>query len=410
MRKIIALTLALLLALTAVSCGAKTLDSELQKITPDVNAPSKTHTVTESITSLADFCIKLQKSAANMSAGNSNTLLSPLSAYFALAMLTEGANGDTLTQLEATLGQTSGEDVLALISHLTSLDNTTLNVANSVWVDTLFEVRREYLDTLAASYLAEGYKAQLKYAEHDVNLWIEEHTNGLIRDMLNETALDNSVMAVVNAVYMNAKWETPFSAGATREREFYSADGSASSVDFMYKKSYFDVFETDEYIGVTLPYSDGVLEFVALMPNTVDMSTSDLLSIVAERGGWREIARTAVSEEIKLYLPKFEHETTLSLTEILKELGVTDAFSFTLANFDKIADDIFLGGIMQSAVIKVDEAGTEAAAATFGTMAPTSAAPTTDPRTIEFNRPFAFAVVDTNSGAVLFAGEHNSAR
>ncbi len=410
MKKITTAILALLIALTTASCHTDISDAELQKITPDVAPPHENVDTLEPITSLADFCIELQRITAKASDGSSNTLISPLSAYFALGMLKEGADGDTLAQFEAAMGPTEHGDMLALTAHLTNLDGTALNIANSVWVDMIFEPKQEYLDALASAYLAEGYKAQLKYAEPAVNLWIEEHTNGLIRDMLDETALDDSVMALVNTLYMNAKWAKPFSAEATHERAFNEASGGAVQTEFMFRKSYFDVIEADEFIGVSLPYSDGSLKFVALMPKDTKMSMTDMLSMIDESGGWAELSKDAVSEEIKLYLPKFEHKSALSLTEILKEMGVVDAFDMTRADFGKIADKIFLGGIMQNAVIKVDEAGTEAAAATVATIAPTSAAPSTEPRTIEFNRPFVFAVVDTVSGAVLFAGEHNSAR
>ena len=400
--------------ISLTACGAHVggnAPAELMRLTPDIAAPSSDVSVsTDAYIPLVRFCSDFTLATAQRSDGKSNTLTSPLSAYLALAMVKEGADGKTLEEMSAAMGDISGEDIYSLISHLTTLENTTLNIADSVWVDDSFTPKQAFLDTLAKHYLAEGFKIDLTSAEHDVNSWIEERTNTLIKNMLNDTALDNAVMALINTLYMEAKWANEFASEATHEREFTNADGTKKNVDFMYKSASLGVIESDAYIGVMLPYSDGSLTFVALMPKRSDAAAVETFEHVYRDGGWAAVAKTAVSEEIKLYLPKFEQKASGSLVDTLRSMGIVSAFDIDHASFAGIAEEIYIEQVFQNTVLKLDEAGTEAAAATVVVVAPTSAMPSpTQPRTVEFNRPFAFSVIDTASGAVLFTGEHNTA-
>ncbi len=386
-----------------------TSDTEKHEDTDEETIPAtqRPH-VSVPYAALADFCTDFLLTEAESSDGKSNTLTSPLSAYLALSMVKEGADGNTLDQMSKAMGDIPAEEICALIKSLTTLKDTTLNIADSVWVDSEFTPKQSYLDLLKEHYLAEGFNLPLATAEKKVNTWIEDHTNGLIKNMLGDNALDDAVMAVVNTVYMKAKWQNEFSEKATHERYFTGGDGKAAKTQFMHKTAYYRVIETGDHIGVVLPYSDGSLEFAALMPKDDKTPASSAFTAIADLGGWAAAGESSTSEQIKLYIPKFEQEATGSLVDTLKKLGIVDAFDKGKASFAGIAEDIFVEEVLQNAVLKLDEAGTEAAAATVVTMMATSAAPPkTEPRTIEFNRPFAFAVYDKISGAVLFAGEHN---
>lgn len=341
-----------------------------------------------------------------------NTVFSPLSAYLALAMVKEGADGETLEEMTAAMGDLSAEDIYILISHLTTLENTQLNIANSVWIDTASDInpKREYLDTLSDYYLAECYKTALSAAEKEVNSWISEHTNKMIENMLDETALDGCVMSLVNAIYMNANWDNKFDASNTRKRNFINSDGSTAETDFMHNGVRSElVIESDAYIGVTLPYEDTSLRFVAIMPTDEASDTNAALKAVYSNGGWKTISEKAEHEKIRLYLPSLEYNSSLSLGETLKALGIEKAFT-AAADFSGIDESLMIDSVLQNAAIKLHEDGTEASAATVVTVKATGALlPAEKVRTIEFNRPFVFAVIDTVSGAVIFAGEYNTA-
>ncbi len=382
---------------------------EMRTITPELPSPDSDAVLSEGVyNALEDFCTNFLLAAAKKSDGTVNTLSSPLSAYFALAMAKEGAAGKTLTEMSGVMGDIGADNIFSLISALTTLEGTELNISNSIWVDSEFQVKASYSERLATGYLAEGFGLPLKTAEKEINSYIEEHTDGLIKDMLSDTALDDAVMAIVNTLYMKAKWQNPFSKEATHEREFTDAAGNKTQREFMYKTSTYRVIEDDNCIGVVLPYSDGSLEFVAVMPKDEGAPASDALTAAAKLGGWAEAAKNGTYERIKLYIPKFEQEFSDSLVDTLTEMGITSAFDRYSADFSGIAEDIFLQDVLQNAVLKLNEDGTEAAAATVVIAMATSARPPEEePRTIEFNRPFSFAVIHRESGAVLFAGEHN---
>ncbi len=425
MKKITSITAAALSAALVASCApagmqldtldaadtsANTLsEEEMSTITPEIPTPNSDVVISEgAYGALEDFCTDFLLAAAKKSNGTTNTLSSPLSAYFALSMAKEGAAGKTLSEMSDVMGDTDADDIFLLISALTTLEETELNISNSLWVDSEFQVKASYSERLAMGYLAEGFGLPLKTAEKEINAYIEKHTGGLIKDMLSDNALDDAVMAIVNTLYMKAKWQNPFNKEATHEREFTDALGNKSQREFLYKTSTYRTVEDENCIGVVIPYSDGSLEFVALMPKDEKAPASDALASAAKLGGWAEAAKNGTYERIKLYIPKFEQEFSDSLVDTLAKMGITSAFDRYSADFSGIAENIFLQNVLQNAVLKLDEDGTEAAAATVVIAMATSARPPEEePRTIEFNRPFAFAVIHRESGAVLFAGEHN---
>ena len=414
MKKIISMLIMIIICLSILpSCRDEKTDlgKDVTRLTKMPASPSdKVDADSLDYGSIESFSEKLSLKLLEQNE-NTNIVFSPLSAYLALAMVKEGAEGETLEEMNAVMGNESAEAIYTLISYLTTFDDTQLNISNSVWIDLVADInpKREYLDTLADFYLAECYKTVLSGAESDVNKWISESTNGMIENMLDETALDESVMALVNAIYMNAHWENEFDANNTHKRDFQNSDGNVTKTDFMYNGIRSElIIETDAYIGVVLRYKDTDLNFVAVMPTDETASGTDILEAIYSDGGWRSVARNAEYENARLYLPTFEYNTSLSLTEILQSIGIKAAFSLE-ANFDGIDDDLVLDSVLQNAAIKLYEDGTEASAATVVTVKATGAMMPEDVRTIEFNRPFVFSVVDSASGVVIFAGEYNTA-
>ena len=409
MTNIISGIIAAIIALTA--CSGCTDNSEAALISPAVALPSAVAVPAEYDGEPSVFNGKLSEALLKTQDSTKNTVYSPFSLYAVLAMLREGAGGQTLAELDAVLGSDDGigEDMYAVLSHLLTLEATPLNITNSVWVDNRFDPKQTYLEALAGSYMAECYKADLTSSEARVNSYIEERTNGLIKKMLGDTDLDGAVMALVNTVYLDAEWQSSFKKESTHKRDFTNADGTVTSTDFMYNGTrYESVIDNELCVGVSMPYKDGSLTFVALMPKDESMTATELTARVMTETSYTTLAKSAVGESTRLYIPKFEAELFLNLKETLIDMGIVSAFTGS-ADFSGIAKDIMVDNVLQKAVIRVDEKGTEAAAATVATMKCTSAAPVMNPRVLDFNRPFSFAVVDTVTGVVLFCGEHNVA-
>ncbi len=362
--------------------------------------------------SLEKFCTEFSKKTASIGESGENSLFSPISAYFAMAMMSEGASGVTLEEFNRVFGEINGEDVYELISHLSSLESTTLKIADSVWLDTAFTPKNEFINTLSHYYLAEAYNVNMETAEKQVNSWIEDKTNGMIKDMLSDDAFDaDTVMALVNAIYMNATWRDEFNANLTRKREFTAADRKKTETDFMSNGAEDElIVESEDYIGVALPYSDGSLSFVAVMPKDESLSTDALMKKIAEDGGFAAVGNSGEFRYTSLFLPIFEVEYTSSLNEIFIAMGLGSAFG-SFADFSGIADKIMIGNVLQNAHLRLDEKGTEAAAATVIEVKATGAILNPkEPLLLEFNRPFIYAVYDKDSGAVLFCGEYNEVR
>ncbi len=397
------------LIMAMVSCTSCT-DTKSLLVSPEVAAPSKDTVPAENSGEASDYMRALTAALAEDADTAKNTVYSPLSLYAVLAMLREGADGETLREIDAVLGSDGkelGSETYAILSHLLTLENTVLHTTNSVWVDDRFTPNAEYLEVLAKHYMAECFKTDLPNAEKQVNSYISEHTNGLIKNMLDENALDGTVMALMNTLYLDAEWQSSFSAESTHKPTFNSADGTTKDIDFMYNGTgYQNVIDNDYCIGVAMPYKDGSLSFVAVMPKDEEVSAAELTKKIHEADSFNALVKSAVGETTRLYIPKFKTEYFLNLKNTLKAMGINEAFTDS-ANFAKIANNIKLDTVLQKAVIEVDEKGTEAAAVTIAIMKCTSAAPVRDPRIIEFNRPFSYAVVDTLTGAVLFCGEYN---
>ncbi len=400
LKKIFTVLLATLLACT--SCGTPVI-SKAGKASRDAAASAAENT------SLLNFCNAFAVAASD---GNShkNTIHSPLSAYLALSMAAEGAFGDTKAELESVLGKCDPDGIYALLSHLSSLTETDLKIANSVWLDEGFTAEKAWLDTVSGKYLSDVFSTKLSDAADRVNRWIEDKTDGKIRDMIQKDALADARTLLINAISMDATWMSEFSKDDTiKGRKFTNFDGGISIADYLYANKHQLIIEEGSFTGVVLPYSDENLVFVALMNNDSTQPASSATAFAAENGGFAALAQKAKSENVKLYLPIFKHDASLQLNDILKNMGIKAAFDQSLADFSKMSADesLYISDVLQNATIRIDEEGTEAAAATVVTMAPTSFMPEQEIRVIDFNHPFAFAVVDRKSGVPLFCGEHN---
>ena len=410
MEKLLSGIIAFLLSFTTAAPAAPAVIGEPELISPALFAPSS-----EAVPAAYDgkpsvFDAKLAAYMADTADTTKNTVYSPFSLYAVIAMLREGANGDTLAEIDSVLG-TSGENLAentyATLSHLLTLEYTVINITDSVWLDKNFTPKQEYLDKLARFYLAECYRTELRYAEQQVNSYVEKRTNGLIKELLTDDALDSAVMMLLNTLYLDAEWQTAFKKESTHKRPFTNADGTKTEIDFLYSGERRQrVIDNDYCEGITIPYKDGSLSFVALMPKDETMTAAELTETVCRTTSFANLTIEASGEPVKLYLPKFEIEQSHDMSEVLKGMGMTVSFTGA-ADFTGIAHSIAVDQVIQKAVIKVDEKGTEAAAATAASMKATSAGPSKAPRILEFDRPFCYAVIDTLTGTVLFAGEYN---
>lgn len=345
-----------------------------------------------------------------LAAEGDNPVISPLSAYIALAMAAEGARGGTAEEFAALLGADApGRAVAALIQELADgcdAENV-YSTANSVWVDRRAEILKSYLEALAAGYGAEAFAAYLPSTDamKAVNDWVDGKTNGLIPELLTEPLSAETAMILINTLYMKAKWASPFSADDTRDREFTAESGRTAMVPFMHSNGQTAYLEGDNFRGVVLPYRNGTAQFIALKPEGV--GARELLESL-DGEAIAALAGQAAFRAVNLSLPKFDVDFTMDMTETLPGLGLASAFDPSSADFSGMGTGaggapLYIGEVLQKTRIIVDEEGTEAAAATMIGMKE-AAFYLEESIDLAFDQPFVYLIVDANFGAPLFMG------
>lgn len=346
--------------------------------------------------------------------GEQNPVLSPLSAYLCLAMLMPGARGNTAAEFEKLLGA-DWQYVSALAAGIASEleevgGGTKLDIASSVWADDdRAVIEEEWLRTVKAYFGSEVYTADLPSGEalKAINKWVSDKTEGMIPKLHDENYAEDTIMVLLNALYMKAEWAHKFEGQDTRDGSFTKADGSAVTVPFMnMSEAYESYIRTEDAEGIMLPYDDGRLAFIALKPED-----GDARGYAAGLTGARLKEAIAAAREdtfVTVNMPKFSAEYSVYLTDALKAMGMTDAFDPELADLTGAGSGadwpMYISYVFQKVKIDVNEEGTEAAAVTEIAMTEGCALIEETPIVLTFDRPFAYAVVDAVTGVPLFMG------
>ena len=351
-----------------------------------------------------------------------NLFYSPYSISAALAMTYAGARGETEGEMAKALHYDLPQDRLhpafnALDQTLASRGKEAkgkdgqgfrLKIANSIWGQTGYQFKSEYLDTLARNYGAGlrlvDFRQAPEPARSTINGWINTQTEGKITDLLPPGSVGTDTRLILtNAIYFNAAWRDAFDQKNTRPLPFTLLDGSRIDAPMMSQTRSFRYAKGDGYQVVELPYDGGDMAMTILVPDQgkfvqfeSSMSGDRLASIVSE----------LQSRRVELTIPKFKYGSTLGLRDVLAKMGMAGAFSES-ADFSGMSDarDLFISDVLHRAIVDVSETGTEAAAATAVIVAATAApvAPQ-EPVTLTIDRPFMFVIRDIPTGAVLFVG------
>ncbi|MCL2083763.1 MAG: serpin family protein [Oscillospiraceae bacterium] len=358
------------------------------------------------IGSMADFSIKLFKDSVT---GGESSLVSPLSVIFALAMTANGADNETLAQMERLLGIPLAEFNEYLYSYaqrLPSSDKSTLNIANSIWLRDnggRLRVEADFLQRNADYYGASAYKAAFdSQTLKDINSWVKSNTNGMIDKILDE--IDEAhLMYLINAVMFDAEWQSVYFKENVHKGDFTDITGASRRVDFMHSTE--GIYLDDGMAtGFIKPYANGGYSFAALLPNENVPIEAYIEALTGE--GLLNTLKNAQDAVVYASMPKFEYEYTVSMNDALAGLGIPDAFDEGKADFSRMAvspdGNIYIGLVLHKTFISVDELGTKAGAVTMVAMSG-SGAPA-DIKTVRLDRPFVYAIIDDASGLPIFIG------
>ena len=396
-----------------VQATGMTLQSEKQRDESPEVAPVD-------ISSLTDgngvFAFNLYKS---LSEEEGNLFYSPYSISAALAMTYAGAHGDTEKQMADTLQFYISQNQLhpafnSLDQELASRgegaqgkdgEGFRLNIVNAIWGQKDYAFLTSFLDTLAKNYGAGlrilDFISETEPSRIAINDWVSDETEGRIEDLIPQGAISQMTRLVLtNAIYFNAAWQYPFEEDATSPGVFYLLNGDEVTVPMMEQQESFSYTEGDNYQAVELPYDGRELSMVILLPNSGQFETFEK---DIEYQQVKDIIENLERREVRLKMPKFEFDSSFGLKKTLIDMGMPEAFSAG-ADFSGMTGnkDLFISDVIHKAFVSVDEAGTEAAAATAVIMELTAMPET--PVEVILNRPFIFLIRDIETGAILFVG------
>jgi len=357
------------------------------------------------------FSIDLFRTAVEGMNPNDNVLLSPISASIALAMLSNGAVGETKDAINKALvfeGFTE-EQINAyykkIIQALPNLDpKTKLEIANSIWYHHDFNVLPDFLKANENFYHAKiaALDFTTPNAPDIINDWVSESTNGKIPTIVDQISPD-MVMYLINAIYFKGSWQEKFETAKTSKMPFLKNDGSVLNADFMNVQKNFNIIDNDQLQGIELPYGNGQYSMYVLLPSE-QQSANDFVKGLKDNDQLGEIYSKFNKAETNLFFPKFKFSYQNKLNDELSKLGMGIVFT-DQADFTKIANEsLLVDEVKQKAFIEVNEEGTEAAAVTSVGVRTTSMPIV---HTLTFDRPFVFFIRENNCGLILFTGVIN---
>jgi len=415
---IVALVLALLLPLIASiqlaqPAAGEVLESDKERITsPDVSMSEQALLVEGNSAFAFDLYQALKEEDGNL-------FYSPYSISPALAMTYAGARGETAQQMADTLQFILEQDRLHpafnwLDAELASRsegaegkdgEGFRLNIVNAIWGQKDYEFLSDFLDVLAENYGAGlrilDFITETEKSRLTINDWVSDQTEGCIEDLIPQGAISELTRLVLtNAIYFNAAWAYPFDEDMTADGQFYLLDGGQVSVPMMKQTESFGYTEEEEYQAVELRYDGGELSMVILLPEAGQFEAFEE-TLNAQQVD--SIITGLKSTEVALTMPQFEFESEFSLKDTLAWMGMPVAFS-SAADFSGMTGkpELFISDVVHKAFVAVDEAGTEAAAATAVIMDLTAVPE--PPVEVTLDHPFIFLIRDIETGAVLFVG------
>ncbi len=350
-----------------------------------------------------------------------NLVMSPASITTALAMTWGGARGETAAQmgkvlhLEGTPDEvmtTSGELARALQD---PKQPVVFRIANRLFAEKTYKLVPAFVEKTRTAYGAPvepvDFRNKPEPARVHINEWVEEKTEHRIKDLIPPRAIDPEMrLVLVNAIYFLGDWAVPFEHYSTRPAPFHLTASEQKDVPTMNRTGTFRIGQRDGVTALEIPYKGGGMSMLLLVPDAVD----GLAAVEESLDGTRldSLVGAMKEERVWLALPKFELNpgASLALRQDLEALGMPLAFNPRKADFTGIAnppnpdDRLVLGEVFHKGFVRVDEKGTEAAAATAVMGIRGGAAMMAPPRLFKADRPFLFLIRDTASGLVLFLG------
>lgn len=341
--------------------------------------------------------------------GEKSTLLSPISIISALGMVANGANDETLSQMEGfftTDIQSLNGYLKGYLDALPNGNKYRVNLANSIWFkdEESLTVNKGFLQTNKCYYDSSIYKVPFDgTTKDDINNWVKYNTDGQIKGILTEPLPRLTVMCLINVLSFDAEWDEVYEDYSIYEELFTLENGEVMEAEFMYSNENL-YLEIEGATGFIKPYKNDKYAFVALLPDE-DIKLADFVDSL----DGEEVATLLEKPEetlVSASIPKFSSEYFIPLNKTLKNLGMTDAFDAGAADFSGLGKstigNIYISEVKHQAKIDVGAKGTKASAVTFLETACTSIE--SIPKVVRLDRPFFYMVIDREENLPLFMG------
>ncbi|MCL2189424.1 MAG: hypothetical protein FWC16_10950 [Defluviitaleaceae bacterium] len=344
-----------------------------------------------------------------------NYMISPFSLRMALAMAANGAEGETLAQILTVLDIACltqfNADIRAFIESAITNELVEINVANSIWLNHDFfdchtiDFDLPFYETISHYFHGTAQRVNNSNGADKINAWVQAQTHGRIRDIIDETAVEENLAFLVNAIHFLGDWAHAFNLENTQPRIFTDRLGEEIYTDMMEKTRHFSFYANEYFQMMAKPYTDPHIRMYLVLPTGDELPLFSDLQAAIPRMSY---------ELIRLRLPRFTTRSLFTnLVEILQAMGITCAFHYTTAEFIPMFTDLptdyyaYINNILQKTFIEVNEEGTEAAAVTAVVMvaAPVSACVSPLPRPFFCDRPFLYFIRNDVTGDILFMGE-----
>ncbi|MBI2831485.1 MAG: serpin family protein [Chloroflexi bacterium] len=417
MKKILFLAIAAILLLPAAACAtqpaiADVLKSDKPRLTPTVSPADMSGLVDGNNT----FAFNLYQ---QLKGTDGNLFYSPHSISEALAMTYGGARGTTEQQMAAALQFKLSQNQLHPAFNNLDLElgkrgqgakgkddkGFRLNVVNAIWGQRDFPFKSDYLDLLAQNYGAGlrilDFMKSPEPSRVTINQWVSDQTEGKIKDLLPQGSItDLTRLVLTNAIYFNAAWLHPFDARATSNGTFHPLTGGDVTVPMMKQSKTYGYAKGNNYQAVELPYDGSELSMVIFLPAAEQFKAFEA---ALNSQQVRDIIAGLKSAQVVLTMPRFKVESQFSMKKTLSDMGMPVAFT-EQADFSGMdgRKDLLISDVVHKAFVSVDEAGTEAAAAT-GVIVGVTSAPS-EQAVVTLDHPFIFLIRDIKTGAILFTG------
>ncbi len=360
-----------------------------------------------------NFAAELLKTSVEQ---GENTLVSPLSVMYALAMTANGAKGATLREMEETLGMTNYQMnryfhmYPKLLKNPGSVGNE-LSIANSIWFNNaqgMPSVSRYFLGSSQDFYNADIYPVEFNNAAlNQINGWVNEKTHGMIPSILDEVD-PYAFMYLINALAFEAEWAEQYTNIDVHEKTFTPEAGKNVTADFLCSQEDYYITDGDDAVGFVKEYRGGNFAFAALLPSEGTSLDSYVQSLTGERIMNALKNKKYSAGNVNVWLPKFEVEYDDLLNDNLQSMGMNLPFSGA-ADFSRMLSNpsqssLSISRVIHKTYILLNELGTKAGAATVVEMKETCMPPSEDEVDVHLTRPFVYMLINLETNSPMFIG------